>query len=181
MPESTHLLRGSIHTYNVYDSYYVDTLDFERYGVIVLWGGYARAACATRITPPHSFRGYSDELRVEVGMSMLERPTPPDPSAFAVTPSDVGWAKCHPCLSAYLHQTRYADGSPRERSTLTLFADDGGGWRAVLNDREESRSLWATGPDLSSLWLALESQLGSGAARWRYDAKSGAKRGRGGR
>lgn len=89
----------------------------------------------------------------------------------ALVPPDQ-WGRDYPALCEYLYSAVYPDGTPRARSTVTVMAGDAVGLKIVLNDREESRSLWATGQDLDECWIALEGLLQSEHCPWRQDTKS---------
>lgn len=71
-----------------------------------------------------------------------------------------------PLLSQYLAEGSYEDGEERERSTLMFFAGDVRGFKAVLNDRSNGRSLWATGDTVDKLLTALEAMLNDVRAPW---------------
>lgn len=104
-------------------------------------------------------------------MGMLERPAPRVPEPGQATWGDTKWAKTFPLLSEYLGGRTYADGSARERGTIRLFQGDDGGWAAVLNDRDNDRSLWGNGASWLDVCAAFEAQLASPHPRWRYEAQ----------
>lgn len=102
-------------------------------------------------------------------MSFLQRSTPStNGSAAGVVPPD-GWSRTLPALSEYLFSEVYPDGTRRQRATLTVMAGDARGVKVVLNDREEGRSLWATGDDLDGALEALEIMLQQPVTPWRMD------------
>lgn len=80
-----------------------------------------------------------------------------------------------PTLWAYLTDEEYSDGSPRERSTLTFFIEDGQP-KACLSDRQEDRTLWVSASSLQDLIVRLEALLATGKAEWR-DSRVGKKGG----
>src|SRR6266576_3148782 len=49
-----------------------------------------------------------------------------------------------PTLVSFLVDDAYADGAVRERATIMLLAD-GGAWKVWVHDKDNNRSLWATG------------------------------------
>lgn len=79
---------------------------------------------------------------------------------------DEKWAKGLPILCEYLSHSAYEDGSPRERSKLSIFSQDGlvG---VALNDPEEHASLYRTGESVEKALQALEKALGASQADWR--------------
>jgi len=79
---------------------------------------------------------------------------------------DADFAKKYPTISAHLTDTRWDDGSSRERSTLTLFVEDGQ-MKMALNDREASRSLYVASRTLQEGLEGLEAHLAEGRAEWR--------------
>lgn len=90
---------------------------------------------------------------------------PPDDSAFTE------W----PLLWEHLTSVSYEDGSPRQTSTLMVFAESGL-WKAWLHDRDLSRSAWGTGVVLDEALEELERGLRQGGLSWRAD--SGRSKGR---
>jgi len=71
-----------------------------------------------------------------------------------------------PLLAEYMSAGCYDDGEERERSTVMLFAGDVRGFKAVLNDRSNGRSLWATGDTVDKLLTAFEGMLADVRAPW---------------
>lgn len=74
-----------------------------------------------------------------------------------------------PTLLDYLAVDRYDSGELRTVSTLLLFTDSGT-WKTCLNDRESSRSLWASGRTPEEALEALETMLETGSGEWRHSA-----------
>lgn len=83
-----------------------------------------------------------------------------------------------PTLSEYLSAGCYDDGEERERSTVMLFAGDVRGFKAVLNDRSNGRSLWATGDSVDKLFAALEAMLNDVRAPWQPCGLASRKKGK---
>lgn len=83
-----------------------------------------------------------------------------------VAPPDVSMRKESPALFEYLTSTVFEDGSARQTSTLLVFVD-GSDFKACLNDRENDRSLWATGDTLEGCLGTLEALLCDAKAPWR--------------
>lgn len=71
-----------------------------------------------------------------------------------------------PTLVAYLTDSAWDDGSKRETSTLTVFAEHGR-IKLCLNDRENGRSAWVSGRTLEDALAGLEADLAGGEADWR--------------
>lgn len=100
-----------------------------------------------------------------------------DPSApLPATSSQLATAM--PALWAHLSYGSYPDGSPRERSTLSIFCGDYG-LQACLNDRDNGLVAFVTADALEGLLEALERGLASDSVDWRK-ARSGpsARKGR---
>lgn len=71
-----------------------------------------------------------------------------------------------PLLREYLCTTRWDDGKPRQTATLLLVTEMGA-WKACLNDRACSRSLWVTAESYQGVLRAVEDALGSATPGWR--------------
>ena len=71
-----------------------------------------------------------------------------------------------PALFEYLSGDRYPDGSPRERSTMTVFCEDAV-VKLCLSDRDQGRTLWRSARTLEDALLALEGAIQDGTADWR--------------
>jgi len=77
------------------------------------------------------------------------------------------WSRKHPALWEYLTMEEYPDGSPRERSMLCAFVENGA-FKACLQDRDAQMSLWASGASLDDVLGALEAKCASGdESEWR--------------
>jgi hypothetical protein len=82
--------------------------------------------------------------------------------------TDPDFAALYPTLFAYMTQSTWPDGSAREVSTLSVFAD-GGMAKCVLKDRAGGVCLWASCPNLTNLFGVLEALLCDPGAEWRVD------------
>jgi len=82
------------------------------------------------------------------------------------TLSESKWLQDHPAVGEYLTTTEWPDGGQRQTSTLLVFYE-AGEVRVCLNDREQGRSLWATGSTLEGAFLALENRCKDEKAEWR--------------
>lgn len=71
-----------------------------------------------------------------------------------------------PAVMEYLTAASYPDGSPRERSTISVFVEDGV-VKACLSDRDQARTLWRSGPSVEDALMALETAIADGSADWR--------------
>lgn len=83
--------------------------------------------------------------------------------------------KRHPTLVEYLSCSAWDDGSERERSTLSVFIEEGR-VKVCLNDREFERSLYASGDTLAGVLAALEKALAADACEWRMWKGKGKKK-----
>lgn len=81
---------------------------------------------------------------------------------------DLAFAGTYPLLWEHLSATKFADGSPRETSTLLVFFD-GQGWKVALKDRAEGEVAFITTQELSLAWDVLERGLGAGTLDWKPD------------
>lgn len=86
-------------------------------------------------------------------------------------------SKSHPFIHAFLTSTQgEKKGEIRLTSTLTLCVDDGTP-KAILNDREEQASLFASGESFAAAQDALERKLAEGTKEWRaWQGKARKKR-----
>lgn len=100
----------------------------------------------------------------------------PDQAAKPEEPPDSSFLEAYPALWEYLTVGKWEDGTPRQRSTITFFYEDGL-WKACLNDRDGSRSLFVSCPIWNDVLRALERASTDPAAPWRGYAN--AKRGGG--
>lgn len=80
-----------------------------------------------------------------------------------------------PALHDYLTLETYDDGSPRQKSSLTIFREDGF-WKGCLNERDQGMVLFVAEERLENVFEAVELLLQEDRPPWR---KSNTK-GRGG-
>lgn len=81
----------------------------------------------------------------------------------------------YPCLVEFLSDDQWDDGTSRTPGSLTLFIEDGI-WKACLNDRDASASMYVTGDNAVACMKSLETRLNGGtAADWRAWKKKGKK------
>ena len=91
--------------------------------------------------------------------------------------SDAAFRARYPALYEWLSLDQYDDGQPRETATLLVFLDDGA-FKVCLNDRDQGRSLWATGGSFDASLQALEAFLATGEGDWRSSGQGRQKKGR---
>lgn len=143
--------------------------------VLVIFHAFSGRVECTEVLPPGLCADLWGRNREEVCMSFLKKAQPAANGVRqgAAPPDD--WGKFYPAVSEYLYAEQYPDGARRARATLTVMAGDASGVKVVLNDREESRSLWATGKDLDSCLEALEACLVADQTPWRMDKPGGGR------
>lgn len=89
---------------------------------------------------------------------------------------DKAFADKYPYLWAFLSAGAWEDGTTRQTSTMTLFADNGT-WSAAFTDRDTDQTCWASALTLEGLLEALESRVQeAGSWRKRKGGKGGQKR-----
>jgi len=71
-----------------------------------------------------------------------------------------------PSLVEHMVDVTYDDGALRETSTLTVFID-AGVLKIGLNDRDNRRTLYVSGPDLGAALESLERALKAQTPDWR--------------
>lgn len=111
-------------------------------------------------------------------MSRFEKKPPRGQSATpgADLPADPVFPSRYPVIWEYLTINRYDSGESRQTATLMLLVE-GGQWKACLNDRESTRSLWVAGDAMEGVLGALERALDDPGAAWRvYQAFKKPKR-----
>lgn len=81
---------------------------------------------------------------------------------------DGDFANVYPLVFSYLTQTKWPDGSPRQTSTLSVFAD-GAVMKCVLKDRHAGLCLWCASKTIGDLFGVLEALLSDPGAEWRHD------------
>lgn len=98
------------------------------------------------------------ERRVAIEEASGQSDMNPEPRAVKEVPN----------VWEYLTSCRYADGSPRETSSISIFCQDGQ-IRIMLRDRDSQQCLWATGDGLFVALKLLNDKLGDPRAEWRQD------------
>lgn len=73
-----------------------------------------------------------------------------------------------PTLWDYMTQDRWDDGTPRETSSLLIFAQDGM-LKAMLRDRENGQCLWTAGVSVATVMFQLDTALNDPNADWKAD------------
>lgn len=97
----------------------------------------------------------------------MRKPTaPPRGTVTNEKWKDAEFEADYPFLFAFLHETKWDDGTQRQTGTMTLFVQDGV-LKAVVNDRALERSGFVSGSTLSLLFDALESNLSEDTMDWR--------------
>lgn len=81
---------------------------------------------------------------------------------------DLEFETLYPMLFAHLTSPTWSDGTTRQLSTVTLFAD-GGVVKCLLKDREMGLCLWASCPTITNVFAVLETLLLDPQAEWRMD------------
>lgn len=79
---------------------------------------------------------------------------------------DASWAGKYPTISQYLADGAWDDGTPRERSALSVFTEDGV-VKLALNDKDLARSCYASGLTVEKCLHSMEKGLADGSAVWR--------------
>lgn len=80
--------------------------------------------------------------------------------------ADADFAKKYPYLYAFLTANIGPDKKPRDRATLSFFAE-GGTWKAAFNDKDSRASLFVTLGKPQDLFGAIEHALEKEQPEWR--------------
>lgn len=111
------------------------------------------------VTPPRPLKVFTE--------SPMKKPDRSQSAAIAATgQADEAFQKKYPNVLAYLLDTAWDDGSPREPSSLALSLKDGQ-WQAALNDKALKASFYSSAPDMLSSLRLLEKALAEGVSAWR--------------
>lgn len=131
----------------------------ESDGQVVGWG---RVKAGFRLTATW------DQWEEEI-MGFLKKVAAKD-RAKMKSPSGEGkaWADKYPALWEYLTRTEYEGGAARTTATLNLSLSEGL-IKAALNDRDNERTLWVSGPSIPEVLAALEELLASDKGEWRVN------------
>lgn len=130
-----------------------------------------------------SYKGHSHYRASAPFFSGGDRVALVKPSGSAASPTspaaegEPGPLLLLPALREHLCDTQWADGSPRQTSTLLIFAEDGC-WKCCLTDRASERSTWVSARTLGGLFQSLGERLQSDTAEWRRRPPQGPRRGR---
>jgi len=141
-----------------------------------LWCGECYANCRGRAA--HKGHRHYRASALPKGPMMARfanrRTAQPEESVKFDVSLDTDFFSSFPALGEYLTLTHWEDGTPRQRSTLTIFAEDDC-WKCCLNDRDGSRSLFASASTFEGLLRTLERVLESDEVPWRDYAKAKGK------
>lgn len=132
------------------------------------WSG---AVLVTKRTPKGTFRALGVQMQEDIIMGLIKRVQVRSENGVAKASKPARMAAQMPLLTAHLFDDTFEDGELRQRSTLTIMAGDTFGIKAVLNNRQEQCSLWATGDDVEDTLLTMEELLDKPDAPWRQDKK----------
>lgn len=90
-------------------------------------------------------------------------------------PDDTMFKKDYPAVWQFLTADEYEPGKPRERSSLTLFVEEGS-FKFCLSERTKACSCWVTGPTFLDALEALEKRVTSENPEWRSSSKGKKKK-----
>lgn len=123
-----------------------------------------KGSAATSVNWEKAIMGFFDKLPSNNGTGTAEN-----------LPADSMFQKDYPALWQFLTALEYAPGQPRERSSLTVFVEEGA-FKLCLSERTKNCSCWATGPTFLDALEALEKRVTSATPEWRSSAKGRRKR-----
>lgn len=151
---------------------------FRAYGIgqslVILWywkSGHVRDVAVESWNAP-SFSLLREHVN-ERGWQMLSKSQERRSSGTAPdTAVDERFKNKWPNLWDYLTQTKWDDGTPRETSSLLVFAGDGR-LKGMLKDRDASLTLWVAADTFERLLDLLEKACVDPDAEWRQDRPQG--------
>lgn len=98
---------------------------------------------------------------------MLRKPVPGQMFGPVERPFDDSEFKArYPSIYEYLTVTRWADGSNRVTSTISVFIDNGA-LKLVINDRDNNRSAFFSAPTFEDTLVRMEEALTEDSADWK--------------
>lgn len=105
--------------------------------------------------------------QLEDGSMALRKPVPGEFYGPPQPPfNDPEFAAKYPNLTEYLVTSRWADGSIRQTSTLSIFTD-GVSLKVVLNDRDNNRSAFFCEETFDDSLAAIEAALANDRVDWK--------------
>lgn len=114
--------------------------------------------------------GVLDEWWAAAEVSLMDRPSFASRSGSTGPVPVTGTLTEFPRLLEHLTSLSYSDGTPRQTSSLLIFADPMAGLKCCLKDRQEGYACWVSGHSLEDLLLSLETCIDSGdPSHWRLD------------
>jgi len=103
----------------------------------------------------------------------MRKPTQKPGAPSLARATDDSFAKDYEMLFEMMTHTTWDDGTPRQTSSLTIFAEDGC-WKACLSDRELGTVTFVTSKTVLGLLVALEDGLEECTLDWRQKVANGA-------
>jgi hypothetical protein len=150
----------------------------EMFYVFYRWAGWGFIGSFGVKVPP-SLSTHKQQMRYAMALhSLVKKARAEKVKGGSVKDfSDPTWAEKWPFIHAFLTSTEgEAKGEVRLTSTLNFCLDDGVP-KAILNDREEQCSLFASGDSWEAARDALEAKLAAGSKEWRaWQGKAKRKR-----
>jgi len=104
-------------------------------------------------------------------MALKKPSVTPGGASSAPLEIDGGILGGFPELWSFLTDAAYEDGTRRQLATLLVFLHEGR-LTVALNDRDNQRTVFASGDTLETILKALEGHLQCNDAEWRPNAKS---------
>lgn len=126
-------------------------------GQIVAKQPYSRVAWIVRS---------SDDMHEDC-MSFLTKQAEKDArSAASASRDGMKFQERFAAIVEWTTSTEFPEGGERQTATVMILSEDGV-YKCCLNDRQNSRSLWVSGPSLLDALDALEAILRAGTGEWR--------------
>jgi len=107
----------------------------------------------------------------------VQKPQTPAGAIGAEKPLTGAFLSDYPTVWTFLTDSKWDDGSRRERATILIIAD-GGVIKLWMGDKACNRSCWVTGESLEQAFTILEEQLSTSSCAWRPMENNQRNRGR---
>jgi len=140
--------------------------------------------CYAGVRGRASYPGHRGGRRAETrrkvlrAMGMLKKPLVRETGGLSTVQPQGAFAKSYPAAFAFLAETTWEDGSPREPGSILLVCGDGLVKVWAHDKNGMGSSLWVSGETFEDVLASLDDLLCKGAGDWRVDRPKSSAGGR---